>query len=181
MEYVINMTRQTISSKSIYQFVLHTSEVCASHDRLRRGGSLLPFQKHTPPMLRVWAEGISGTNTIYPWVTLLKSFPEHPKNAAWLQEDRIFWQNKGCSKDQADSWMLIKVGFCIIYVCILTFWDAPQVAEVTCSRSSEHVAHQQSGKILSCPETFLQTSWQPYHLYFSKAANFQPRLRLHTC
>lgn len=120
MEHVINMTRQTISSKSIYQFVLHTSEVCASHDRLRRGGSLLPFQKHTPPMLRVWAEGISGTNTIYPWVTLLKSFPEHPKNAAWLQEDRIFLTKQRVQ--QRPGWQLdVDQGRFLYYLCMYTY------------------------------------------------------------
>lgn len=116
-------------------------------------------------------------NPEWPYWNLCQT--EHIRCPPWLQTDRIFGQDKGCSRSQADVWVLIKVGFNIIFYLYLypgmclELHRGDRLAQLwTCCLSP-------SGKILSCPETFLHTSWQPYHLYFSKAGNFQPRLRLH--
>lgn len=66
-------------------------------------------------------------NPEWPYWNLCQT--EHVRCPAWLQTDRIFGQDKGCSRSQADIWVLIKVGFNIIYVFILISWDVPRAAQ----------------------------------------------------
>lgn len=72
-------------------------------------------------------QGPTWYNPEWPYWNLSQT--EHPRSPAWLQEDRIFGQDKGCSRSQADIWVLIKVGFYTIYVFALTSWDVPRAAE----------------------------------------------------
>ena len=90
---------------------------------------LFSSQKQIPLMLRVGGKGDSREYINPEWPYWNLSQMKHTGSSAWLQKDRIFGQDKGCSRSQADIWVLIRVGFYIIYVFILTTRDVPRAAE----------------------------------------------------